>query len=124
MHDCVAAGEAPLMPSGEVVEVDLVGRGFKTQAHPKLEVYRRRSNMLHRRDMTSWRAERRAVDATVRWSLTISRRWPDILVAKAAPLDTVGRGCERLMAQLTDDCFAFCGPLLEIDDVERLSANA
>src|SRR5439155_8587591 len=27
---------------------------------------------------------------------------------------------ERLMAQLTDDCFAFGGPLLAIDDVERL----
>ena len=35
----------------------------------------------------------------------------DILVAKARPLDAVlERG--ELMAQLTDDCFAFGGPLL------------
>jgi molybdopterin molybdotransferase len=27
------------------------------------------------------------------------------------------------MAQLTDDCFAFGGPLLAIDDVERLIAE-
>ena len=27
------------------------------------------------------------------------------------------------MAQLTDDCFAFGGPLLSIDDVERLIAE-
>ena len=32
-------------------------------------------------------------------------------------------GAERLMAQLTDDCFAFGGPLLAIDDVERLIAE-
>src|SRR5258705_10778127 len=31
-----------------------------------------------------------------------------------------GASAERLMAQLTDDCFAFGGPLLSIDAVERL----
>ena len=28
-----------------------------------------------------------------------------------------------LMAQLTDDCFAFSGPLLPIDEIERLIAE-
>jgi len=27
------------------------------------------------------------------------------------------------MAQLTDDCFAFSGPLLRLDDMERLIAE-
>jgi molybdopterin molybdotransferase len=32
-----------------------------------------------------------------------------------------GRYCqERVMAQLTDDCFAFSGPLLRLDEMERL----
>src|SRR3569833_4015572 len=30
------------------------------------------------------------------------------------------RAAELLMAQLTDDCFAFSGPLLRLDDMERL----
>ena len=50
---------------------------------------------------------------------TISRRWRIFSLAKAAPLDAA-LAAERLMAQLTDDCFAFGGPLLAIDDVERL----
>ena len=28
------------------------------------------------------------------------------------------------MAQLTDDCFAFSGPLLPVDEVERIIARA
>ena len=40
----------------------------------------------------------------------------DILVAKGgAARYRHGAGAERLMAQLTDDCFAFGGPLLSID---------
>ena len=35
----------------------------------------------------------------------------------------VSRG-SRLMAQLTDDCFAFSGPLLPVDDMERIIARA
>ena len=39
---------------------------------------------------------------------------------RAARCRRCARRAERLMAQLTDDCFAFGGPLLPIDDVERL----
>ena len=34
-----------------------------------------------------------------------------------------GRAAERVMAQLTDDCFAFSGPLLPIAEMERLIAE-
>src|SRR5262245_52333210 len=34
-----------------------------------------------------------------------------------------GRAAESVMAQLTDDCFAFSGPLLPIADMERLIAE-
>ena len=36
------------------------------------------------------------------------------------PLDRYRRGAGDLMAQLTDDCFAFSGPLLPVDEVERM----
>ena len=41
----------------------------------------------------------------------------DLLLKHAVP---VAAGAERVMAQLTDDCFAFSGPLLPLDDMERL----
>ena len=49
----------------------------------------------------------------------------DVLLAEALPLDRIGppQRAERLMAQLTDDCFAFGGPLLPVDDAERLIAE-
>ena len=48
----------------------------------------------------------------------------DMLLKHAVPLPARrGRHAERVMAQLTDDCFAFSGPLLPIDDMERLIAE-
>ena len=52
-----------------------------------------------------------------------------MLQAEARPLDRIGKlerrsDAElRLMAQLTDDCFAFNGPLLPVDEAERLIAE-
>ena len=45
----------------------------------------------------------------------------DILIRYAAPLDAIpAHAGSRVMAQLTDDCFAFSGPLLPVDEVERI----
>ena len=64
--------------------------------------------------------------ARCRWSIsTISRASPICSIRDAAPIDAIRcamRGA--LMAQLTDDCFAFSGPLLPVDEVERLIASA
>src|SRR5262249_15148129 len=35
----------------------------------------------------------------------------------------VSHGAECLMAQLSDDCFAFSGPLLPVDEMERMIAE-
>ena len=42
-----------------------------------------------------------------------------LLTARGALCHGIG-DAEGLMAQLTDDCFAFSGPLLRLDDMERL----
>ena len=106
--------------------VDLVlVEGFKTQAHPKLEVFRavvkkpplHPGRREHRRDR-----ERRAARSEGAGRLArrhrggVGHSGRQGLAARCRG----GAGAERLMAQLTDDCFAFGGPLLAIDDVERL----
>ena len=44
----------------------------------------------------------------------------DMLLAQPCRVDAARRMRSALMAQLTDDCFAFSGPLLRLDDMERL----
>src|SRR5262245_4392458 len=46
------------------------------------------------------------------------RRPPD--PARRADPSRTGACGGRVMAQLTDDCFAFSGPLLPVDEVERI----
>src|SRR5262249_42075125 len=46
------------------------------------------------------------------------RRPPD--PARRADPSRAGACGARVMAQLTDDCFAFSGPLLPVDEVERI----
>ena len=98
--------------------------GFKRETHPKLEVFRAAVGkpLLHPDDPNIVAiASDGAVAARVPVvSLDDIEAVADILVAKAAPLDARRARAERLMAQLTDDCFAFGGPLLAIDEVERL----
>ena len=57
----------------------------------------------------------------------------NVLQAEALPREQIGKAaaevCQtscaerRLMAQLSDDCFAFNGPLLPVADAERLIAE-
>ena len=98
--------------------------GFKRETHPKLEVFRAvvGKPMLHPDDPNIVAvASDGAVAARV--PVVLARRyrggggysrWPRR--CRSMPHSRA----ERLMAQLTDDCFAFGGPLLAIDDVERL----
>ena len=44
----------------------------------------------------------------------------DLLLKHAVPVAEAAATRSALMAQLTDDCFAFSGPLLPLDDMERL----
>ena len=51
----------------------------------------------------------------------------NVLQAEALPLDQIGACMSAagrgVMAQLSDDCFAFNGPLLPVADAERLIAE-
>ena len=54
-----------------------------------------------------------------RWSIsTTSRRSPICCSSMPCPVDHDRQS--GMMAQLTDDCFAFSGPLLPLEDMERL----
>ena len=110
--------------------VDLVlVEGFKRDALPKLEVHRAANGkpLLHPDDphivaiacdTPLPQAEVPVVD------LDDIERIADVLLKHAVPLDAAAAAhAERVMAQLTDDCFAFSGPLLPIDDMERLIAE-
>ena len=109
--------------------VDLVlVEGFKRDAFPKLEI--------HRAATAS-----RCFIPTIRTSSPSPPTRPlpqakvpvvdlddiepiaDVLLKHATPLQRGGRDAERVMAQLTDDCFAFSGPLLPIADMERMIAE-
>ncbi len=46
-----------------------------------------------------------------------------LLEARDAAAERGAGDAESLMAQLTDDCFAFSGPLLPIPDMERMIAE-
>jgi molybdopterin-guanine dinucleotide biosynthesis adapter protein len=95
MHELRGRGEAPLDALlGKLSEVDLVlVEGFKTQAHPKLEVYRAvvGKPLLHPEDMNIVAI---ASDAALAASVPVVllddiEGVADVLVEKAAPLDTV-----------------------------------
>ena len=105
--------------------VIVIVEGFKRHSHPKLEVYRAAVGkpLLHpdddcivaRATDASWPQARRCGDArrhrdhrqSCRPSATARA---DRAKADAGAVDTRSAAERRLMAQLTDDCFAFNGP--------------
>ena len=105
-------------------------KASSASAIPKLEVHRAAIGkpLLHPDDphIVAIASDAPLPQAACRWSIsTTSRRIADILLEHAAPLDAAAaRMRSALMAQLTDDCFAFSGPLLPVDDMERLIARA
>ena len=110
---------------GKMSPVDLVlVEGFKRDAFPKLEIHRIANGkpLIHPEDPH--------IVAVASDSALPAARVPvidlndieaiaDLLLKHAVPIGA-GRIRERLMAQLTDDCFAFSGPLLPLEDMERL----
>ena len=113
--------------------VDLVlVEGFKREPHPKLEVYRAAVGkpLLHPDDPRDRRRSRRTRPLPAARVPVVDLDdvdgIADILLrhAAAASMPSLGAcGSQRLMAQLTDDCFAFSGPLLPVDEVERIIAE-
>ena len=99
-------------------------RASSARRIPKLEVYRAAVGkpLLHPDDpnIVAIASDGPVAARVPVVALDDSEAVADILIAKAQPLDAVLARVERLMAQLSDDCFAFGGPLLAIDDVERL----
>jgi len=95
MHELRGQGEMPLDALlAKLSEVDLVlVEGFKTQAHPKLEVYRAvvGKGLLHPKDANIVAiASDKPVEASVPVvALDDTEAVADILAEKAAPLDTV-----------------------------------
>ena len=99
------------------------GRRLQTRAHPEARNPPRRrsaSRCCIRKTTGSSRSRRTARCRRRRCrssTSTTSQRSPTCLLAEAMPierLDTARR--TRVMAQLTDDCFAFSGPLLPVED--------
>ena len=130
MHELRGAPEMTLHALlDKLSPVDLVlVEGFKREAHPKLEVYRAAVGkpLLHPDDPNIVAI---ASDGAGRGARAggLARRYRG---GRGHPRRQGGAarcgaraGAERLMAQLSDDCFAFGGPLLAIDDVERLIAE-
>ena len=128
MHELRGAPEPPLpVMLAKLSAVDLVlVEGFKRESFPKLEVHRAENGkpLLHPDD--SWivavASDTPLPDATVPVvDLNDIDAIADLLLAQAIPIG-VGEGTRGrpLMAQLTDDCFAFSGPLLPVDDLERI----
>ena len=109
---------------GKMSPVDLVlVEGFKRDAFPKLEIHRIANGkpLIHPEDphiVAVASDSALPAGARCRWSIsTTSRRSPTC--CSSTPCRS-GRDSERVMAQLTDDCFAFSGPLLPLEDMERL----
>ena len=95
MHELRGQGEMPLDALlAKLSQVDLVlVEGFKTQAHPKLEVYRAvvGKRLLHPKDSNIVAiASDKPVEASVPVvALDDTEAVADILIEKAAPLDIV-----------------------------------
>ncbi len=115
---------------GKLAPVDLVlVEGFKRDAFPKLEIHRAANGKpllqpddphivaiasdtpLPQAEGAGGRPQRHRAD---RRCAAQARRAAAIAAAAHA---------EGVMAQLTDDCFAFSGPLLPIADMERMIAE-
>ena len=109
---------------GKMSPVDLVlVEGFKRDAFPKLEIHRIANGkpLIHPEDphivaVASDSALPQARVPVV--DLNDIEAIADLLLKHAVPVG--GDWTERVMAQLTDDCFAFSGPLLPLPDMERL----
>ncbi len=110
--------------------VDLVLiEGFKRESFPKLEIHRAANGkpLLHPEDPwivaiasdTAAAAGERAGDRSQRHR---RHRRPAARASGAGRARSGPRG-RGLMAQLTDDCFAFSGPLLPVDELEKIIAE-
>ncbi len=126
--------DEPEPPLAEVLAklspVDLViVEGFKRHAHPKLEVFRAAVGkpLLHPDDDCIVAIATDAPLPQAQVPVLHARRH------RAHRRRAAGRGAAArsdravagasLMAQLSDDCFAFAGPLLPVADAERLIAE-
>ena len=109
--------------------VDLVlVEGFKRDAFPKLEIHRAANGkpLIHPEDphivaIASDIALPQAKVPVI--DLNDIETIADLLFGarRAGRRSAISRCCKgSVMAQLTDDCFAFSGPLLRLDDMERL----
>ena len=127
VHELRGDAEPPLAVLLEKLSpVDLVlVEGYKRAPHPKLEVYRAASASRcsspttppsSRSPPTSRCRGARAGGRSRRHRS--HRRHPD--PACRAARRHPGAYRARVMAQLTDDCFAFSGPLLPVEEVERI----
>ena len=107
--------------------VDLVlVEGFKRDAFPKLEIHRAANGkpLIHpddphivaiASDIALPQAKIPVID------LNNVEAIADLLLKHAVPVAAINAAARgAIMAQLTDDCFAFSGPLLRLDDMERL----
>ena len=126
MHELRGAGEPPLDELlGRMSPVDLVlVEGFKHHDHPKIEVYRHALGkpLLHPDDpfVVAIASDEPRAEFSLPW-LPLS----DAAAIASFILGPGGR--TRPMAQLSDDCFAFGGALLSVDDAlarieERVTA--
>ena len=132
MHELRGAPEpvaAELLEKLSPVDLVIV-EGWKSRSFPKIEVYRQENGKppLHPDDpyIVGVASDVPLPDAAGRSSFsTISMRSSTLLLAQALPISAHRhrRALAVVMAQLTDDCFAFSGPLLPIDDMERMIAE-
>ena len=114
--------------SRKMSPVDLVlVEGFKRDAFPKLEIHRAANGkpLIHPEDphivaIASDIALPQAKVPVI--DLNDIEAIADLLLKRAVAVAGRGDAAARrpVMAQLTDDCFAFSGPLLRLDDMERL----
>ena len=136
MHELRGAPELPLAALlGKLSPVDLViVEGFKREGHPKLEVHRAEVGkpLLFPDDpaIVAIAADAPVPGARVPVvSLDDIEAIVDILLAHAARRCPARSPCcapqktDLLMAQLSDDCFAFSGPLMPVAEAERLIAE-
>ncbi len=114
----------------KLAPVDLVlVEGYKREPHPKLEVYRAAVGkpLLHPDDpaIVAIASDAPLPKSPFRWSASMmSRVIADIDGAASRwRATTYWRVGARLMAQLSDDCFAFSGPLLPVAETERIIAE-
>ena len=107
---------------GKMSPVDLVlVEGFKRDAFPKLEIHRIANGkpLIHPEDPHIVAVASDSASAAGQGAGDRSQRHRGDR-RSAAQARGAGHSETRVMAQLTDDCFAFSGPLLPLDDMERL----